>query len=70
MERCVRGGIIETLIEAARRQETLINALVAAVDSGDEMTILDAARNLSANRRKDTLPATRKPGRKQKVSDP
>lgn len=67
MDRRARGGIIETLIETARRQETLIDELVAAVDSGDKTAILDAARKLAGNRRKDTPPPARKPGRKSKL---
>ena len=69
MERHARVGIIATLIESARRQETLIDALTAAVDSGDETAILHAAKKLVANRRRDTPPPARKPGRKKKVSD-
>jgi hypothetical protein len=69
MEGHAHVGIIATLIEAARRQENLIDALAAAVDSGDETAILHTARNLAANRRKDMPPPARKPGRKKKVSD-
>ncbi len=69
MEGCAPGGSIKTLIEAARRQENLIEALVAAVDSGNESAILLSARNLAGNRRKDTPPPAGKPGRKKKVSD-
>lgn len=64
------GGFIASLIEAARRQETLIEALVAAVDSGDETAILHTARDLAANRRRDTPPLARKLGRKKKGSTP
>ena len=65
----VGGGINAILIEAARRQEILIEALTAAVDSGDVTAILHTARSLAANRRKDMPPAPKR-GRKQKVSDP
>jgi len=57
-------GIIASFIEAARRQETLIDALTAAVDSGSETAIVLAAKELAANRRKETPAPAKKPGRK------
>ena len=59
-------GVIATLIEAAQRQESLLDALALAVDSGDESAILQAARELAANRRKDSPIPDRKPGRKSR----
>lgn len=61
-----QGGVIATLIEAARRQETLIDALTAAVDSGNETAILEAAGNLAANRRKEIPAPSKQRGRKPK----
>jgi hypothetical protein len=66
MERHTHVGIITCLIEAARRQETLIDALVIAVDSENEAEILIAARNLAANRRRDTVTPTPKRGGRSK----
>ncbi len=72
MGRCVlekgaaSGGIIASLIQSARRQETLIEALTLAVDSGDEAAILGAARNLAANRRRDTSDAGKKRAQKSR----
>jgi hypothetical protein len=65
-----QGGVIATLIEAARRQETLIDALTAAVESGNESAILRAARDLAANRRKDAPAPEKKRGRKPNVLAP
>ena len=65
-----QGGVIATLIEAVRRQETLIDALTAAVDSGNEKAILEAARNLAANRRKEIPAPSKQRGRKPKESYP
>jgi hypothetical protein len=65
-----QGGIIATLIESARRQETLIDALTAAVESGKEPAILQAARELAANRRRDTPAPDKKRGRKPKELAP
>lgn len=61
-----QGGIIANLIESARRQETLIDALTAAVESGNDTAILQAARNLAANRRKEAPAPAKKHGRKPK----
>lgn len=61
-----QGEIIHTLINAALRQEPLLDALTAAVDSGSETAILEAARNLAANRRKDSPPPPKQRGRKPK----
>lgn len=63
-------GIIATLIESARRQETLIDALTVAVESGTESAILQAARALAANRRKDAPAPVNKRGRKPKERTP
>lgn len=65
-----QGGIIATLIESARRQETLIDALTVAVESGTESAILQAAKDLAANRRKDTPAPVNKRGRKPKERTP
>lgn len=65
-----QGGIIATLIESARRQETLIDALTAAVESGTESAILQAAKDLAANRRKDTPAPVNKRGPKLKELAP
>ncbi len=59
------GGIIATLIESARRQETLIDTLTTAVESGNETAILQAAKALAANRRKEIPAPAKKPGRKR-----
>lgn len=60
------GGIIATLIESARRQETLIDVLTTAVESGSEKAILQAAIELAANRRKETpAPKTLRNGQSQ-----
>lgn len=63
-------SIIQTLIESARRQEALIDILTAAVGADDETAIIEAARNLAANRPKSTQPPARKLGRKKKDSEP
>jgi len=60
----VPGGLIATLIEAAKRQEALIEALTAAVDGGNEKEILSAAHSLAANRRRKS-PAGNPRGQKQ-----
>lgn len=56
-------GIISTLIEAARRQEALIDDLSAAVESGNEIAILQAAKNIAANRRKEIPAPVKRPTR-------
>jgi hypothetical protein len=66
----VQGGIIATLIESSRRQETLIDALTIAVESGNESAILQAARELAANRRKDAPAPAKKRGPKTKERAP
>ena len=65
-----QGGIIATLIESARRQETLIDALTVAVEFGKDSAILQAAKDLAANRRKDTPAPVNKRGRKPKELAP
>jgi hypothetical protein len=64
-----QGGIIETLIAAARRQETLIDLLAQAVECGDETAILLAARNLAANRQREKQKPSCLPGRRKKPTN-
>lgn len=64
-----QGGIIATLIESARRQECLIDVLAAAVESGSETAILEAARSLAANRRKEFPAPLKQRERKPKGLD-
>lgn len=59
------GGIVGALLQSAQRQEALIEALVAAVEEGDDSAILETARNLVANRRQGTVVPNMRRGRKQ-----
>lgn len=44
------GGLIGTLIAAAKRQDELIEALMRAVEAGDQQGINEAARAIAAHR--------------------
>lgn len=43
-------SLVQVLVAAAKREDELLESLVAAVSAGDNEAILDAARAVSANR--------------------